>query len=894
VIRDAEQRERLFHATKVMGPAADIYALGAILFELLTGRPPFVAESPLETVLQVLHDEPVSVTRLQPTVPRDLETICHRCIQKEPRKRYATALELAEDLHRFLSGEPIRARPVSQVERLARWCRRKPAQALLAAALLAVVLIAFVAVTWKWREAAYQRHEAEHNAQLATDEKQKALYQTYRARIAAAAAAVQNHDVQDAARHLQEAPVALRDWEWRHLHSRLDDSSAVQSAPTGCSLFLVRSPGGLRIATFDDTGAHVADLDGRQLLQLSFHPREPRGCVVQATPHGLWVLDKSGDGPVRLLDEGGNARVSFVGGGDGNPSALAMSPDGARVAIARQVAEGDRCIGLYDTSSGLERARCTGRHTARITSLAFSADGTRLASASDDFTAQVWDVTTGEWIAQLNGHTSKVLRVTFRPDGTRLATASSDGTVRQWDPKTGREMEPPYKRHIGDVAAVAYSPDGQWIASAGTDRTVRVWRAASGQEAAVLHGHTGTITDVAFAPDGRRLASVSQGDLGHAGYDNSVRIWDVNTSEGLPVLRGHTSYVYPVACSPDGQWIASGSWEGKVRLWDALTGEPCGVLRLGNIVRTLAFGPDSTWLATGCDDDGQLQIWEVATCRLRKVLRGPGRILSAVAVSPDGARIAAVAPGGPLSVVEVSTGREVFRLDEKRYGMRTVANSPDGRWLAGSLEYLKTVYLWDAHTHQLAGQFPPQTGVIHAIAFSPDSRRLVTAGEDRIVRIWDVGTRKCQLERRGHTDAVFAAAFHPSGTRLATAGGDRAVWLWDLAEDGEVARFPGHTNYVWSLAFSPDGKTLVSGSGDQTVRLWDTEPLRVRHEARRAIAALRPEAERLVGRLFREKQESRLVAQSLREDNTLSDLLRRAAIRVLQLRGQADPSRPTR
>jgi WD40 repeat protein len=387
------------------------------------------------------------------------------------------------------------------------------------------------------------------------------------------------------------------------------------------------------------------------------------------------------------------------------------------------------------------------------------------------------------------------------------------------------------------------------------------------------------VTRLAFSPDGRRLTSVAD--------DRTARVWEVGTGPGPAMLRGHTSYVYPVAYSPDGEWIASGGWDATVRLWDARTGEPGAVLRHSKRVRTLAVSPDSTWLVSGCDDEDRLTIWDLATGRRRGVISGPGMSLRALAVSPDGTRIAAQDRDGTLRIAEAATGRQVDSTRLPSIGARGgLAYSPDGRWLAVAADH-SSVGLWDTQQHRLAARWAGHVGAIYSIAFSPDGRRLISAGEDRTVRLWDTATGAPLAVLQGHTDEVFTAVFHPDGARVASAGRDRAILIWDVATASEVARLEGHTKYVFSLAFSPDGITLASASGDLTVRLWDTVPLARRLGLRRDAEALRPEAERLVEQLFREEKEPSEVVRAVRADPALSRSLRREALRAVGRRLEA-------
>jgi WD40 repeat protein/serine/threonine protein kinase len=862
-----------------VGPATDVYAAGVILYQLLTGQLPFQGDSTLEVLRAVTSDEPVRPRRLLPRLPRDLEAITLHCLEKEPSRRYPSALALAEDLERFRAGKPVAARPVGSAARLLRACRRRPVVSLLFSLLLISLFGGLGGVTWKWLEANEQRSLSEHNAR-------EASYQTYRARLAAAAAALAAHDVADAGLQLDAAPAALRGWEWSHLRSRLDDSSAVITLPDRRFPFLIGAPDRLQVGAFTPAGLHITDLAGGKPQTLPIGSGRGRSFTATPTRRGLrvgvWISDTAFD----LLDEAGQVVCRVEMPEVKEPGPVVVSPDGTRLACSRGDGEWRR-LAVLDATSGKQTAVCDG-HRETVWAYTFSSDGTRLASAGEDKLAHLWDAATGALLATARGHASKVLSVAFRPDGARLVTTSADGTVRQWDAATGREVESPYDRHSGEVAAAVYSPDGQWVASAGTDRTIRVWRATGRQDVAILHGHTGSVTEVAFAPDGRRLASLSfERGLGFAG-DNTVRVWDVDPRATLPVLRGHTSFVYPVAFSPDGRWIASGGWDNTVRsasggwdntvrLWDAATGAPCATLPHPGFVRTLAFGPDGRWLLTGSDGDVRLRIWDVATARVRKEIQGPAGSLRFVTISPDGRRVAATAADAQLKshlqVCDFASGERLYTAEGG-----ALAYSPDGRWLAIRAADDKTLLLVDARTHETVSRLEGHEKFVYGATFSHDSRRLASCSMDRTVRLWQTDSGACRV-LRGHTDEVFAAAFHPDGTRLATAGRDRAVWLWDLATGQEVARLQGHTSYVWSLAFSRDGASLVSGSGDFTVRLWDTAPLKVRYQARHEAEALRPEAERLVEALWREKNDPAAVVEALRANGSLSEPLRHAALR---------------
>jgi len=866
---------------KQLTTAADIYGLGAVLYDLLTGRAPFNGDSALEILKQVQEREPPHPQKLNPRVDRDLATICLKCLAKQPEARYATAQAMAEDLERFLRDEPIQARPAPVIEKIGRWCRRKPALAAALASVALALLAGLAGVLWQWRRAeAYAQSETRHRqrAEAAsfrlTCEKAENLFDQDRTPNALAylARLLRQHPTNEIIAARIRSALSLRGFSL--------PVAALQHTNRITSLQF--SPDGQRVltASMDGTARVWESANGRELAVLN---HDKAIMLASWSPDSRRVLTASADKTARvwnLAATGMIARASFVTLGAPLTHAASIevadfSPRGDRIITGSR----DKTARIWDAETG---GPLTGPlvHSGELQCVKFSPDGTRVVTVAAGrmvraWDARVWNARTGApegaaivgqrgtasacftpdggqlllgYRAFFETGTGKFLRAIeetaeqntysaeFSRDGQRLLTGSGYFVARIWDCQTGTALSPPM-RHDNYVLSAAWSPDERCIVTASRDNTTRIWDQA-GRPAGELMRHPGPVSFAGFNSAGTRLATRSLG--------NQAWLWSprLHVSE-FPKFQ-HDGPILSLRFSRDGQRLLSTSADRTARLWHTDTGRAAfSPLEHLGWVDCAGFSPDEKLIVTAAQD-GRVLLWNAATGQLTGRPFQHRDHARWAEFSPDGRWVLTASFDSTAQVWDAGSREPVGKRIQHRSRVQHAHFSPDGRRVVTASSD-PSARVWDAATGEPISPPLSHSQMVLNARFTLDGQRVVTVSEDRTARVWNAFTGEPLTPPIKHSDGLQRGSpdFHPDGRKVVTAGGNSAL-IWDLTTGKPVTEPLTHSGVVRAAVFSPDGSHVATASADKTARIWDaatglavSDPLI--HESSVAVAQFSPD-----------------------------------------------------
>ena len=809
----------------LLGPASDVFSLGATLFHLLTSRPPYTGPQ-AEAYAAAQSGEYPRPRTLMRNIPAPLEAICLKALAVRPADRYSTAQDFAQDLERYLADEPIAALPDTLVTRANRWTRHH--RHWMQASSIALLLVAITAIGAYF----YQRETAIENQKLAHDAntKKEALQASLaRSHFAHGVAEIAVGRLDDGVLDLQRAVSVARhgdplraSYEQVLLDRATREGVAIglpllHEGPVGAVAF---NPAGDRVLTGAVGTSRLWDArtgvpmgkplrHGDREVAVAFSPKGDRFVTVSDDTSQIWDA-LNGEPLGELLRH------------DDSVTAVVFNPQGDLVLTGSL----DKTARLWDARTGIPFGVHI-QHGGKVLAVAFSPQGDRVVTGSDDCTARLWNAGTGAPIGAPMRHNGSVDVVSFSPKGDLILTGSSDQTARLWDAGTGGAVGEPM-RHDHMVIAAAFSPQGDRVVTGSNDDTARLWDALTGAPIGKPLQHGNRVAAVAFSPGGDRVLTGSD--------DSTARLWDSRTGARVGEPMRHNNAVRAVAFSPQGDRVLTGSDDWTARLWDALTGAPIGKpLEQQSKLVAVAFSPQDHVLTLSWDEPARL--WDALTGRIvGETLRDNDGLLHAVAFSPSGDRILTGSEDRTARVWNARTGAPIGKPLQHEHRVVAVAFSPLGdRLLTGSHD--KTARVWDATTGAAVIEPLRHQDLVNDVAFSPQGDRIVTGCDDWTARLWDARTGAPIGKPLEVGSRVLAVAFSPQGDRLLTGSVDKTARLWDAQTGVPVGEPLRHEGLVNDVAFSPEGDRVVTGSDDKTARLWDARtgaPLRtpLRHESR--------------------------------------------------------------
>jgi WD40 repeat protein/serine/threonine protein kinase len=855
---------------------SDIYSLGVLLYELLTGSTPFdrhrLRSVAFDEMLRIIREEdpPKPSTRLSTSVTLpslaaqrrvepsrlssllcgELDWIVMKCLEKDRSRRYESASSLAADIDAYLTDKPVQACPPTAAYQVERFFRRNRTALGTAALVTASLVIGIVVITWQAVRATNAETQARVNERRALVNELEATQQRdkvrslnddlretlYAAHMNLAKRAWDeggcDHALELLKRHQPEpGEIDRRGFEWFYLH-RLCHSDLLTIKGDGSTVNSVAySPDGTQLAAGLDSGL-VTLWDartGQHRFSLAGHT-QPVSSVAYSPDGTLIVSGSRGSDRGRPLPgelkiwnaESGRELLTLSPAGQ--VRCVCFTPNGDCVAAGMK-----NGVALWTVPSG--ELRLTIRDPlGEVNSVACSSDGKRLAAGgghgSNDDTAQltIWDLSSGQMLFDLGGHEGHIWSVAFSRDGSRLASGSWDHSVKIWDVVSGHELTT-FKEHAAAVFAVAFSPDGQRVASGSGDATAKIWNTDSGVELLTIHGYNPALYSLAFSPGGDRLASAN---------GNLIKVWDATRSQECSTLKDSAGVIISLAFSPSGERLVTAGGPAT-RIWDVKTGQEIATIHHPDVQRgfrifSVAFSPDGKLVATGgalaYNENGShrgavLTIWDAETGKLIRTLCGHNDAILDVAFSPDGRRLATASLDTTVRIWDAASGQGVFTFRGHERPVMSVAFSPDGKRLSSGGQKTR-IKVWDSET---GDELFAIDDTANDLAFSPDGNRLANASNGPVVKIWDATSGKEMVRLKGHATGAEKIAFSPDGRRLATASGGLMVKVWDAANGEELLTLRGHTDWLRVVAFSPDGRLLASGASDGMAKIWNATPM---------------------------------------------------------------------
>lgn len=732
--------------TKEVGPLSDIYSLGAILYELLTGRPPFRAATPMDTLLLVVTEEPVRPSQLQPKIARDLQTICLKCLEKDPHKRYASAGDLADDLRRFLDGEPIQAQPISQWQRSVKWARRRPAMA----ALIAVSLLALVGfiVGSGWYQ--MQLSQALHKAEA---EKHLAVERAVRLNIANASNLMDTGDL------LRSLPLLVE-------ALRLEPGGAARE-----EMHRIRLAAVLR--------------ECPRLTQVWYHD----GWLTSAefSPDSRHVVTAGSDNQARIWDTSTGEAVGPPLRHEQLVSCASFSPDNRWVLTASR----DGTARLWDAATG-QPLLPPMQHGQEILYATFSPDGASVLTAGVDGLARIWEKSTGRQVFLLN-HGKPVKYAAFSSDGQWIVTAGG-AKAQMWEAKSGRQLEPALL-HQGTVNQALFAPDSRHVITVSDDRTARLWDPVSRQPSTPILQHGNAVRRACFNQTSDRVITGSD--------DGNARIWDTQTGRTVTVQLRHKSFVTDVSFAPDGKYVISGSDDGTARVWDAVTGLPVGPMLVhnGTVMRTV-FSPDGKSGLTG-DLAGRARLWKRGHLQPSREFHRHRPEARTTFQSRDGKYQVTVDNHHLLQARNVQTGERLGLAIQVPGAVQTVAFSPDPHRVATASDD-GLAQIWDLSTGQRVSQPLRHASRVYTVSFNGDGTKVVTGSDDDTARVWNAATGDPISSPMVHHGTVYRAFFSPDSRFVVTASEDGVNRVWDAATGEPITPPMNQNSWVEKALQAPE------------------------------------------------------------------------------------------